>query len=134
MKKFGQMLFKTACFYTFSSLAYVLAISLSVDGKVALSDAYTLIFKNLLVLLGFSAAFGVSFLLFDIKKLPSTAKRLLHALFLYVCAVGACLLMANVGDDIRKKVLFIFVATFIYVVIYCICAVVSFFVKRKKSN
>lgn len=130
MNKFRRICFNGACFYTVSSLLYVLAVGLMVKGSAMVDDAYMQVFGNLAVLFGFSCVFGASFLIFDVARLPQTARRLLHVVVLYAAMLVACFLMANVTDDPRSKVLFVFMATFIFIVAYCVGLLISHIAKK----
>lgn len=131
MTRFKRVCFSSACFYTVASLLYVLAVGLMVKGSAAVGDAYMKVFQNLAVLFGFSCIFGASFLIFDAAKLPQTARRLLHVVVLYAAMLAACFLMADVTDDIRSKVLFVFMATFVFIVAYCVGMLISHFARKK---
>ncbi len=137
MEKLKSVLFKAACFYSCASLVYLLAVALFLDGNTTVinaSDAYMEVFEKTAVLFLFSLAFGASFMIFDVKKLPSSAKRIIHAIGLYIAFVAACFFMASVDDDLRKKVMFVFIATFFYVIIYCVCTFASFLIRKRKNN
>jgi len=132
MSKLRQIIFKAACFYTVSSLIYVLLVALMVKGSATVSNAYLRVFGNLAVLFGFSCVFGASFLVFDLTKIPVSARRLLHVAVLYAAMLVACFLMANVTDDLRSKVLFVFMATFLFIVAYCVGMLISHIAKKKQ--
>ncbi|MEG1742834.1 MAG: DUF3021 family protein [Clostridia bacterium] len=116
MKQFKKIALKTSCFFTIGSLIYILLLTFSVSGTPNVSDVYSLILKNHLAMLAFSIIFGVSYLIFDIKKMPQAAKRFLHILINYVAMLVTFFVMAAV--DKRSQIIFAFVATFIFIVVY----------------
>lgn len=134
MAKLRQVIFKAACFYSVASLVYVALVALMVKGNTTVADAYSLVLGNLAVLFGYSLVFGASFLLFDAAKLPQSARRLLHVIVLYAATIAACFMLANVTDDLRSKVLFVFMATFVFIVVYTLGAVIDWAVKRKTGK
>ena len=119
MAKLRQVIFKAACFYSVASLVYVALVALMVKGNTTVADAYSLVF-------------GASFLLFDAAKLPQSARRLLHVIVLYAATIAACFMLANVTDDLRSKVLFVFMATFVFIVVYTLGAVIGWAARRRK--
>lgn len=131
MAKLRQVIFKAACFYSVASLVYVSLVALMVDGSTTIANAYSLVLGNLVVLFGYSLVFGASFLLFDAAKLPQSARRLLHVIVLYVATVAACFMLANVTDDLRSRILFVFMATFAFIVVYTLGAVIGWAVRRR---
>ena len=123
MAKLRQVIFKAACFYSVASLVYVALVALMVKGNTTVADAYSLVLGNLA---------GASFLLFDAAKLPQSARRLLHVIVLYAATIAACFMLANVTDDLRSKVLFVFMATFVFIVVYALGAVIGWAARRRK--
>ena len=127
MKKLQRVVFIASTFFTVLTLIYLSALAISVSGK-ATDGVYTLLLKNVFTLFGFSCVVGVSSLILT-SRLPSAARRVLHVLIIYASAVVSSLIMANPGSDARQVVLFVFVATFLFIIAYgayiAICAVIK---------
>ena len=51
--------------------------------------------------------------------------RIFHIAILYVSFMAASLIMANTGDDPRQIILFVFIATLLYTVVYLAALMVS---------
>jgi len=131
--KLLKCLFRSLLFYTPISFGYLGFIALTVEnGNKANAAFAALLLKNLALLLAFSLAFGFSALIFDIKRFPNAAKWTLHIIVLYAAMLGCFLLMASPDSTPSGKVLFIFIATLLYALIYSIAALIVYIRKRKR--
>ena len=82
--------------------------------------AYSLTFTNMLIFLLMSLLVSLTFFVFDIKKLPSGAKRVIHVILNYVIS-GLCLFVISSKTDVlnyKTYVVAIVAFTFAYAVIY----------------
>ncbi len=131
MKKFQRVVFISAVFFTVLTLIYLSALAIAVSGR-ATDGVYTLLLKNVFTLFGFSCVVGVSSLILT-SKLGGSAKRLLHILVIYVSAVVSSLIMANPGSDARQIVLFVFVATFLFIVAYAAYMAIRAIIKKARG-
>lgn len=131
MKKFQRVVFISAVFFTVLTLIYLSALAIAVSGR-ATDGVYTLLLKNVFTLFGFSCVVGVSSLILT-SKLGESAKRLLHILVIYVSAVVSSLIMANPGSDARQIVLFVFVATFLFIVAYAAYMAIRAIIKKARG-
>ena len=95
---------------------------------------FSLLLRNFAVILAASAVFGVSFMLFEVKWLPSAARRTFHILLLYADLIIAFLLMANVSGDTSGQVLFVFMATLIFIVLYGVSCIVSSVIRKRRGK
>ena len=88
-----------------------------------------------MIILAASAVFGASFLTFDVKGLPSAAKRTIHIVLLYAAMLCAFLLMADVSSgEVGSMVLFVFLSTLLYIVVYAVSCLISSLVRRYKTR
>ncbi|MDD4125623.1 MAG: hypothetical protein PHW77_07880 [Eubacteriales bacterium] len=133
MNRFRQTANRSSWFFTVSVLIYSLALATGMSDISNDIGIYRLLFKNIVTLFAFSCVFGSSFLLFD-TKLPSSAKRLFHILILYAAMLASAFIMANAGTDARQIILFVFMATLLYIVIYSTALIVSKAVKKMQKK
>lgn len=127
--KFRKAANRASWFFTAAALAYTLTLAVVMPETNESVDIYGVLFKNIATLFGFSCVFGASFLLFD-TALPSSAKRFLHVLVLYVATLISVFIMGKSGSDAREVIIFIFAATLLYTVIYTASVLISKAVKR----
>ncbi|PKM63091.1 MAG: hypothetical protein CVU97_02055 [Firmicutes bacterium HGW-Firmicutes-21] len=134
VQKYKSCLYKSLLLYTVLSYGYLAAVaSSSADNtSTAISVFARELLSNNAVLLLFSLVFGFSFLIFTIKGMPNAAKWTIHIVLLYASMLLAFLSMARVGADPRSKVLFIFISTLIFAVLYSISALIVHLYKRKR--
>lgn len=105
------------------------------NGSTEISTfADRLVISDIIVAL-FSAVFGFSFLVFDSKKLSSSAKRALHMLLCYISFTGCvCSLFASVKDaKVSLWLVLIFFATLAFFLIYGAFMLVKALIRRKNS-
>ncbi|MGI6715894.1 MAG: hypothetical protein ACOX3X_01695 [Eubacteriales bacterium] len=124
MNKIYKVIYRTTCFFTVMVLIYTLGLALGLSNTAGDEGVYSLLLKNIVTLFAFSVVFGLSFLIFE-TGLPPSAKRIFHAVVLYVAFLVAAMIMANTGDDTRQQILFIFIATLLYTVIYIASLLIS---------
>lgn len=128
-----KCLFRSLLFYTPVSFGYLGFIALTVNNpNKNISTFAALLLKNLALLLVFSLVFGFSMLIFNAKRLPNAAKWTLHIFVLYASMLGCFLLMATPDSKPSGKVLFIFIATLLFFLIYGIAALIIYIRKRKR--
>jgi hypothetical protein len=120
--------------YTVLSIGYLAAAvaAASDNTNTAISEFAGELLLNFALLLLFSLAFGFSFLIFGINRMPSAAKWTLHIVVLYAFMLFCFLLMATVGEDPSSKVLFIFFSTLLFAVVYGISALIVHLCRRKR--
>jgi len=133
--------FKKSCFYSFVFFGIVILIyTVSVAIYLSASDStsaklpwesFKPFFKAVMVAAGYSAVFGVSFLLFDIPA-PQAVKRFLHVLVLYIFAVGAVLILLYAGTEkqTRDAILMVLFTSLLFAVVYAASTVISAIVRR----
>jgi hypothetical protein len=112
-------------------------IALAIDSSNKNISAFAgLLLKDLALLLVFSLFFGFSMLIFNLKRVPNAAKWTLHVFVLYIAMLGCFLLMsgimANKGSTPSNKVMFIFISTLLFALIYSIAALIVYIRKRKR--
>lgn len=131
MSSLNKVLYRAASFFTLSSLVYTLCVALAKGQNQNINDVYMLLFKNQVALFVFSVIFGLSFLFFNIKKLPPAAKRFFHIVLLYLAMLGTIFIMADVSGEPRDIILFIFMATLLFMIIYLSAMGLSSLIKKK---
>ncbi len=96
--------------------------------------AERLLSANLYIAL-FSAIFGFSALLFQIKNIPDAAKRSLHILANYVAAMVCFYGLHSSAKDVAPKmwITLIFIATLLFFVIYGVGVLAGFLIKKIKK-
>lgn len=124
MNKIIKSVTRAAYFFSIAVILYTLTLAVGLGGAVGNEKIYSLLFKNIITIFGFALIFGFSFLLFE-TKLPPSAMRIFHIAILYVSFMAASLIMANTGDDPRQIILFVFIATLLYTVVYLAALMVS---------
>ena len=130
-----EVVFRGSLCFTVSSLVYVAVMSAMLSGADGEPGAvFSLLLRNFAVILAASAVFGVSFMLFEVKWLPSAARRTFHILLLYADLIIAFLLMANVSGDTSGQVLFVFMATLIFIVLYGVSCIVSSVIRKRRGS
>ncbi|MDL2287538.1 hypothetical protein LJB90_03130 [Eubacteriales bacterium OttesenSCG-928-G02] len=95
-----------------------------------------LTFKNYMLLFCYAWVFGASYLIFNIKSIPSAAKRTLHIIVNYVAMLIVfymIYMIASGGIDTREKLIFIIMATFVFLIIYIIGMIISSLIKKIKN-
>ena len=128
-----KSLFRSLLFYTPVSFLYLVFIALSVENSNKAISAFAgLLLRNLALLLLFSLVFGFSLQIFNLKRIPNAAKWTLHIVVLYAAMLGCFLLIANPNASPSGKVLFIFISTLLFAVIYSISALIVYIRKRKR--
>ncbi len=132
MSKFQRVIFIAAAFFTVLTLIYLSALAIAVSGK-ATDGVYTLLLKNVFTLFGFSCVVGASSLILT-SRLPSAARRVLHVLVIYAATVVSSLIMADPGKDARQIVLFVFVATFLFIVVYAAYITIGAIIRKVKDR
>lgn len=105
------------CFFSFAVLAYTGFLAVGLGDSKGLADTYGLLFKNICVIFAYALAFGFSFLVFEIKRSP-VARRILHVFLLYAATLGTLLALANISGGAREVIIFIFISTLLYAVVY----------------
>lgn len=122
---------RAARFFMAAVPLYIFILFLGVKESGDAAGIYALLFKNILTLLAFSFVYGGSFLLFDAgASLPSTAKRLLHAFILYLASLAAAFIMGNSGRDVRENIIFVFIATLLFAVLYTAMTLIAAAVRK----
>jgi hypothetical protein len=107
-----------ACrFFTVTAILYTAWLAVGLSEAENVSGIYGLLFKNIITIFAFSCVYGASFLLFNLKITPA-AKRVLHVLILYAAMLASVFIMAGTNGDARNVIIFIFIATLLYTVIY----------------
>ncbi len=83
----------------------------------------------------FSAVFGFSSLIFNIKSMSAPAKRSLHVIVNYVAALICFYGLHSSANEVAPKmwITLFFLATFVYFIIYGIAALVMYFVNKAKN-
>jgi hypothetical protein len=114
-----------ACrFFTVAAIIYTASLAAGLAEAENVSGIYGLLFKNIITIFAFSCVYGSSFLLFNLKITPA-AKRMLHVLILYAAMLVSIFVMANTGGDIRNVIIFVFIATLLYTVIYTASVIIA---------
>lgn len=87
------------------------------------------------ILLLASALFGFSFFVFRLKGLPSAVKRFLHILIVFAAVLIIVISLVNGSNlDMQSQVFGYFFITLLYLGIYGICMLISFFWRRRKAT
>ena len=134
---------KTCIFYSLSlytvlsilyiAFLYIAFIAFPVENKsLDVAGFAGLLLQNMLFLLLFSFIFGFSLIIFNIRKIPSAAKWTLHILLLYAVTLVTFLLISSGSEDPSQKVLFIFISTVLFAIIYGLAALFVYIYKRKR--
>ena len=85
------------------------------------------------ILFAASVLFGLSFFVFRLKGLPSAAKRFFHILIVYLSVLLVMISLVNGSSlDMQDRVLGYFAFSVLYLIIYGICMLVRFIVRRKR--
>ena len=89
-----------------------------------------------LALFGFSAVYGFSFLILKSKKMPAPASRFLHIL---INGTAFLLCTAALFSNVKKAeaaqwIVFLSSALLVYLAVYGIASLVSFFIRRAKNR
>ena len=131
-----DVVFRACLCFTVSAVLYTAVMSLMLaDSAGEPAAVFTLLFQNFMIILAASAVFGASFLIFDVKGLPSAAKRTIHIVLLYAAMLCAFLLMADVSSgEVGSMVLFVFLSTLLYIVVYAVSCLISSLVRRYKTR
>ena len=84
------------------------------------AEMYTYTFRHAASILIWGLFFGVSFVIFDIKKIPSLVSRIIHFVSNGVATgVWVVAVQTNFGSDFQSNLLqIIFFAIFAYIAIY----------------
>lgn len=130
MKFFKRSAVIACCVFTASVIIYTGALAAAMSSEASAAGAYGLLFKNIMLLFVFSLAVGFAELIFTLEKLPPAAKRVIHVLAVYAVTLACALLMANTGKDARQIVLFVFILTLLYTVIYTAAALIIHVVRK----
>lgn len=117
MSNFLKIANRACRFFTVAAILYAASLAVGLSEAENISGVYGLLFKNIFTIFAFSCVYGASFLLFNLKITPA-AKRMLHALILYAAMLASVFVMANTGSDVRNIIIFVFIATLLYTVIY----------------
>lgn len=121
-----------ACgFFSFAVLVYTAALAVAM-GENSAAGAYGLLFKNIAALFVYSWALGAAELIFS-SRLPSAAKRVIHIFALYAATLACALVMASPGRDARQIVLFVFILTLLYTVIYTAASLVIRIIRKARE-
>ena len=122
MKRFKEIVFLCALSFTLLSLAFLFVLNAGASAFGAEASggdtikAFASDIANAgLFLFVYSVFIGVSFLIFDIKKLPAFWKRALHLVLNYVVMV-VCFLAATSGHS--RRALMVFVLSFVFIIVY----------------
>jgi hypothetical protein len=129
MKNTKLILHRCGLFFMFLTL-FLLFVR---DGENT-SEAYSYTFRHAASILVWGLFFGVSFVLFDIPKIPSLVSRILHFL---LNGVATCLWIVAIQTQVKSNILqIIFFAIFAYVVLYWILHFINLGVNKliKKIN
>ena len=132
MAMFKKIAFVACSFFSVAALVYTGALAIAMGGRSA-AGAYGLLFKNIAVLFVYSWAMGALDSVFTLK-VSAAAKRVIHALALYACTLAAGLIMADPGKDARQIVLFIFILTLVYTVIYTATVLIMRIIKKARGE
>ena len=130
MKRFNMIAGVTCGVFTAAVIVYTGALAAAMSDDASAAGAYGLLFKNIMLLFVFSLAVGCAELIFSLQKLPPAAKRVIHVLAVYAVTLVCALLMANTGKDARQIVLFIFILTLLYTVVYTAASLIIHFVRK----
>ena len=133
MAKFKKIAAVACSFFSAAALIYTGALALFMGGRSAVAGAYGLLFKNIAVLFVYSWAMGALELVFELR-LSSAAKRVIHAFALYAFTLAAGLMMADPGKDARRIVLFIFILTLVYIVLYTATVLIMRVIKKARGE
>lgn len=121
-----------ACsFFSCAALVYTAALAIAMGEKSA-AGAYGLLFRNIAALFAYSWAVGAAELIFS-ARLPSAAKRVIHIFALYAATLACALVMASPGKDARQIVLFIFILTLLYTIIYTASSLIIRFIRKARE-
>ena len=131
MRKLQRVIFISTVFFTILTLIYLSALAIAVSGK-ATDGVYTLLLKNVFTLFVFSCVVGASSLILT-SRLGNASKRIIHIITLYAATVVSSLVMANPGSDPRQVILFVFVATFLFIIAYAAYIAVIAILKKARG-
>ena len=131
MSGFKKAAIVACSFFSAAALIYTGALAIYMGDRSA-AGAYGLLFKNIAALFVYSWAMGALEFVFTLK-ISSAAKRVVHAFALYVCTLAAGLVMADPGKDARQIVLFIFILTLVYTVLYTAAVLIMRVIKKARE-
>lgn len=124
----------------FAALSFIwvciLALGVGDNGSTTISAFADRLVVSELAIAVFSAALGFSSLVFRAKKLSPQAKRVVHVTVNYVAAMLCVLaLFRNVNDaKLSGWIIFMVAATAVYFIVYGVCALAAFLIKRKTER
>jgi hypothetical protein len=128
-----KSLFRSLLFYTPVSFGYLGFIALTINNSNKTIAAFAgLLLKNLALLLVFSLVFGFSMQIFNLKRMSNAAKWTLHIVVLYATTLGCFLSITDASSTPSGTVLFIFISTLLFALIYSISALIVYIRKRKR--
>lgn len=110
----------TLSFTLVSCIIYLIAAVAIEEGSDAV---FILTPGTAFVLLLMSFVLGFSFAIFDVEKLPRTAKRLIHITITFALTVCGVLLLYTEGAG--NKAMLVFLSCFVFLIIYFVCMFIS---------
>jgi len=132
MIRFKTIAFTACAFFSGAALVYTASLALAL-GTSSAAGAYGLLFKNIAALFIYSWILALLGQVFE-TKLPSAAKRVIHVLALYAATLVCALVIADPGSDARQVVLFIFILTLLYTVVYTASALVMRIIRKVREG
>ncbi len=123
-------------FYAVGSFLELLILTMRTRRDMPISSpaAADLLGKFGILLLA-SVLFGVSFLIFRAKGLPSAAKRLIHILIIFVSVILILFSLTHGSSlSMQELVLGYFAFSILYLLIYGVCMLARFLIRRKKNG
>lgn len=123
MKNTKLILHRCGLFFMIVSMCF-LFIRDMVENASNLFD-YT--FAHAAAILLWGLFFGVSFVIFDIKKIPDIVARLIHFILNGAATSFWIVSVQTAGDNVNSKLLqFVFIGLFVYVFLYWIIHFLAF--------
>lgn len=116
--------------YAVLSMAYIVMVLSGVTDE-GVKTLATLFSKQLLFVLVYSLVLGASFLVFNLKVAPITA-RLIHIAVTYASTLAIMLLLVSSESNAAQKLVYIVITTVVFAAVYGVACLLAMLIKKYK--
>ena len=120
MEKIKKYIFFAALNFTLVSCALYTLLAVAEEERTGITFGLTA--DNAFLMLLLSLLMGFSFAIFDINKLPRTAKRIIHIIVTFAITVASVLVLHQAGEG--DKTMLVFIACFAFLAVYFLCMLI----------